>query len=102
MGTASATSSLSQSLPNIVDLFTMGGLDTKARTCTVERLTVMDIDETLSFREILECQTLRTNFCGPIVKSSFNIMEDILEYSTNRLTTYSFQLWAIIKSHPSA
>ncbi|RUS68465.1 hypothetical protein EGW08_023773, partial [Elysia chlorotica] len=124
--TTSALISLAERLPNVIDPLSIGELDAELRAyCVDQALAEMEIDEESShFRLDKEwwkivfqrkhdshskypflsklVKAALSIFCGPLVESSFNIMDDILEDDRNRLTTFNFESLALIKSHLSA
>ena len=47
-------------------------------------------------------KALLSIICGPLVESTFNIMDDILESDRTKLTPYNFEAYSIIKYHLAA
>ena len=124
--TKTALASLAKTIPNVLPECELGELDEELRAYTVdETLSEMPVDEEDSkFRldkdwwiHVMRrkkngnmkypalsklIKAVLTVFTGPLVESSFNIMDDVIEADRTRLTTFNYESLAMIKSSLSA
>ncbi|KAI8777450.1 hypothetical protein BgiBS90_021653 [Biomphalaria glabrata] len=126
--TATALTKLAEKLPNVICSDKCGMLDREIRLYTIDQaLTQLDADETspdfrldtdwwskaINMKEPstdqvkypllgLLVKSLLSIFSGPLVESTFNIMDDIIECDQSRMLHRNYEGIAIIKSHLKA
>lgn len=124
--TSQAITALAERLPNVIPPSEIGLVETESRAYTVDEvLAAIPIDESDSmfrldkdwwntaferkFNNSAKYPTLTklvkaalSIFTGPIVESSFNIMDDIIEDDRTRLTTFNYESLAMTKSSLTA
>ncbi|KAK6959647.1 ATP-dependent 6-phosphofructokinase [Biomphalaria glabrata] len=126
--TATALTKLAEKLPNVICSDKCGMLDREIRLYTIDQaFTQLDADETspdfrldtdwwskaINMKEPstdqvkypilgLLVKSLLSIFSGPLVESTFNIMDDIIECDQSRILHRNYEGIAIIKSHLKA